>query len=53
MTRLTSKIKTILLRKEYSLRVRQTLLECIYFIERCQIPFMVKDKVLYEIAVDV
>ena len=50
---MTLKIKTILVRTDISLKIRQKILDCIYFIERCQIPIMIKDKVLYDVAVDV
>jgi hypothetical protein len=51
--RMTMKIKNILVKKNISLRIRQKLLDAIYFIERCQIPFIIKDKLLSDVAVDV
>jgi bifunctional DNase/RNase len=47
------KLKSILVRKDIALRIRQKFLDCVYFIERCQIPIMIKDKVLYDVAMDV
>jgi hypothetical protein len=50
---MTLKIKNILMKKSISLRIRQKLLDAIYFVERCQIPFIIKDKLLSDVAVEV
>ena len=50
---MTMKIKNILMKKSISLRIRQKLLDAIYFIERCQIAFLMKDKLLSDVAVEV
>lgn len=51
--KLTIKIKNILTCKEVSLRIRQKLLDTIYFLERNGIAFIIKDKVLSDVAVEV
>jgi hypothetical protein len=53
VAKLTLKIKTILVRKDISLKIRQKFLDCIYFIERCEMAIMIKDKILYDVAVEV
>jgi hypothetical protein len=52
-SKLTIKIKNILTRKDISLRIRQKLLDTIYFLERNNVPFLVKDKILSDVAIDV
>jgi hypothetical protein len=49
-SKLTIKIKNILIRKYISLRIRQKLA---YFLERNNVPILLKDKILSDVAIDI
>jgi len=39
------------MRRDITLRIRQKLLDTVYFIERCNIPLLIKDKILSDASV--